>query len=252
MEKAFKYRLYQSSIYNLATSLSQGSGLGTSVSLVDMVKSLAVKKGNVYEVDCELLDLLFDNNHFSRSILNGLQNVVKLFDESVELEKIDASEIYDEFPELLKDLEQSFESRNLKLRFENRDTKGTISVNPSKLFIAVEEIVINSLKFGKTGTEIIIEDFIKEGSYHILVSNEIDSSLYEGITPEKESLVIEPFYRIQPPADEHLRVSRFGLGLGLTMISYIVDCFGGEFRIQNQKKGDKVTVSAEICIPLCG
>ncbi|HNI27813.1 MAG TPA: histidine kinase, partial [Leptospiraceae bacterium] len=86
MEKAFKYRLYQSSIYNLATSLSQGSGLGTSVSLVDMVKSLAVKKGNVYEVDCELLDLLFDNNHFSRSILNGLQNVVKLFDESVELE----------------------------------------------------------------------------------------------------------------------------------------------------------------------
>lgn len=64
----------KNSIHSLKTSLSQGSGIGSMISLLDMIDSVKIQEGNFYKVDKEILDLLLTNNRVTKNMLLGLEN----------------------------------------------------------------------------------------------------------------------------------------------------------------------------------
>ena len=64
-----------------------------------------------------------------------------------------------------------------------------------------------------------------------------------------EKILLEPFFRNHPPVEELIQNNKFGLGLGLSAIDYIIQKHNGNFRIYNQKKNDEVFVYAQIQLP---
>ncbi len=58
---------------------------------------------------------------------------------------------------------------------------------------------------------------------------------YGGIPEEYEKLVLEPFFRIQPPDETIGDVEKFGLGLGLTVVDNVARKHGGIFLIHDVK-----------------
>ena len=94
----------KNSIFNLTTSLSQGGGVGITISLLDMLKMEMVEQGDNYLVNKEILDTLFENNEYSRRVLFGLASVVELMEQTFVMQEMGAVQLIKEFPGYFKSI----------------------------------------------------------------------------------------------------------------------------------------------------
>ena len=249
IDQISRFTLNRLFIYNLATSLSQGSGVGSMVSLVDMMKSLSRETESGYLVDRELLDLLFENNNYTRGILDGLQNMIQIMEMTPRRVKNDLKEIFQDLESDMKALTGLFDNKGIQIVYPEFRDSIPVSIDEEKFILIIEETLINAYKYGKPNSVIEIHVERKKEGAVILIKNKIDSENYEGIPEEMEKILLEPFFRNHPPVEELITQNKFGLGLGLSAIDYIIQKHNGTFRIYNQKKNEEVFVYAEIQLP---
>ncbi len=244
----------KNSIYNLKTSLSQGGGLGMMVSIIEMIQSGARLTENKYEIDKDLLDLLFENNHNSRQLLNGLDRVVGLMEENIPLTETNSLDLMEIVPSIAERLHPFFKKKDLKISLPQNKTNYKIFINLEKILTALEELLINAYKYSTSRSQISIFANISQGYFCISVKNEVAKEPYGGIPEEMEKLVIEPFFRLHPPVEDIISIEKFGLGLGLTVVDYIVRKHNGMFFIHNaiDHTGKQVSncVLSELFLPL--
>ena len=249
IDQISRFTLNRLFIYNLATSLSQGSGVGTMVSLVDMMKSLSQDSDSGVLVDRELMNLLYENNNYTRGILDGLQNMIRIMEMTPRRIKNDLKEIFDDLKSEMETLTTLFDSKGIQIIYPSFQEPTHLLMDEEKILLILEETLINAYKYGKANSEIEIQVEKKQSNICILVKNKIDAEIYEGVPEEMEKILIEPFFRNHPPVEELIEKNKFGLGLGLSAIDYIMQKHGGTFRIYNQKKNQDVYVFAEIQLP---
>ncbi|HMV44733.1 MAG TPA: ATP-binding protein, partial [Leptospiraceae bacterium] len=129
-----------------------------------------------------------------------------------------------------------------------------IEIDIEKIKLVLEELLINAYKYSVSSSRIDIFAHITGTYFCITFKNEIDENSYGGIPPEKEKLVLEPFFRIHPPVEDILAVEKFSLGLGLTVVDFIINKHNGMFFIHNavDHTGKKRTncVLAEVFLPI--
>lgn len=249
-----KFVIQKKSIYSLTTSLSQGSGFGTSVTLIDMIDFMKKDGGDHYAIDKELIHLLVENNVYSRNLLDGLQSMVRLLGASISLHKTPISQFIDELPIALKGIASHFSKKQMELVIKKEYVEGSIEINRETIYLLTEELLLNAFKYSMLGSKVELDLTKDKASFIIRFRNQVHPEFYGGVPPELESVVREPFIRIYPPGDEPLTIVKFGLGLGLTAIDYIVNQHNGSFTIRDEfiptEMGHDNFVVAEVFLPI--
>lgn len=249
-----KFTIHRKSIYSLATSLSQGPGFGTAVTTVDLLAQTKQEAGDFYLVHKEIFDVLVRNNEYCRTLLEGLQEIVNLLENPFFLENLDLVSITREVPELIQKLSLFFKEKKLELVYEPPSLNPQLFANKEKILLVIEEFLINTIKYSQEGSKVSLNFFIENETLSIQVKNQISNQFHHNIHKEIREFAKEPFIRFYPPGEDHIRVLKYGLGLGLTAIDYIITCHKGQFilkeELNDEEGADKKFVIAQVNLPI--
>ncbi len=242
------------SIYNLKTSLSQGAGFGTLVSLIDLLQNMLVDQGDTYSVSKDIMGMLLENNLYCRNQLDGLRAVTGIMEHDFTLTKTTAADLVVQLPGMFSIVEPYFKSKDLRITLPEMKVNCRLELNMEKVGLMIEELAINAYKYSIPGSTINIFTHISEGYLWLSVKNDVPEEPYGGIPRDYEKLVMEPFFRLLPPDESAAKIEKFGFGLGLTVVDNIIRKHNGVFLIHDVKdhtgKNVKSCVMAEALFPL--
>jgi CheY-like chemotaxis protein len=237
----------RNSIYNLMTSLSQGSGFGSQTTAIDLLELIKEDLDDTnYKIDKETVDILIENNHITKQLLKGLRNSLDILDKDSNLKKIRGITLNEKIPEMIKPITDEFHRKNLKISYPIFKNHLFLEVDENMLTMALQELLLNSLKYAPQNSNVDIFTHLSEGYYCISVKNEVSTSPYNGIPKDLEKIVLKPFFRILPPVESLAHLENFGLGLGLTVVDNIISKHHGIFFIHDAK--DHTTESVSLCV----
>ena len=242
------------SIYNLKTSLTQGTGFGALLTVIDIILHSKKDEGKTYSIDKEMLDLLTENFDTCNAQLKGLHDISNLLENLFPVEASDAITLIGAIPGMLKDVLPYLEIKNLRITYPELKTNCGLNLNMETLSLIIEELAINAYKYSIANSTINMFAYIKEGYLWLCIMNEVSENPYGGIPQKYEKLILEPFFRLLPPDESIGRIEKFGLGLGLTVVDNITRKHGGLFLIHDVKDHTeekiKISVLAEIMLPV--
>ncbi len=242
------------SIYNLKTSLTQGTGFGSLLTIIDIIIHSKTEEDTTYSIDKEIIDLLAKNYDTCKSQIDGLHEISNLLENTFEVKMSDANTLIAAIPEMVKAVLPYLQKKDLKITYPELKTNCKLNLNMGILSPIIEELIINAYKYTVPGSTINMFAYIKEGYLWLSTMNEIREKPYGGIPKKYEKLVVEPFFRLQPTEESIEEIEKFGLGLGLTVIDNITRKHGGMFLIHDVKnyidEKAKSSVIAEIMLPV--
>lgn len=223
---------------NLRTSLSQGSGFGSMISIIKRIQKKAEKENGYYKVPEHLMEILIENATVSERVIDLLKYGASIRD-SVQLEQTPIKEIHG----LLYDLSITKMQKYARLKdqriilSENSLAQSTKSIWIDKKFFTkvIEELLFNAFKFSIPNSKIFIlfEGTQNEFILEIFNSPEANQNGTKGIPDELSELVFEPFFRISKYVYPDYPTLDFGLGL--TFTKEVVEQMKGKIKAKNIK-----------------
>ena len=198
----------------------------------DSVKAL----GRVDRLDKNLKGFTTYTSYFYESIS---RNVLR------ELEPIELRDVVNDFEKVIKnDIERSGLSFH-KPVFEDYDL-WTIPMHKSEWASILFNFYINSKKaIKRAGSK--GEIFIRCGKEDERVFLEFSDN-GDGIPPENEGKIFDAFFTTTSAASQYDNAdeSMTGIGLGLKIVSDIIESYGGEIFVHTPNKGFKTTIRVEL------
>lgn len=242
------------SIYSLKTSLAQGAGFGTLITLIDLMRTSIKEDGETYTVDKQLIDMVLENNDYCRAQLEGLNFATDILERSFDLEEKTASQLVDSIPKMIERIIPHFKQKKLELTYPELKHNHRIRYNENIMSLIIEELVVNAYKYATNDSTINILSHVSEGYLWISVKNDVREKPYGGVPEDYEKLVLEPFFRLHPPDESVAKIEKIGFGLGLAVVDYVAKRHDGMFFIHDVKDltGDKnrSCVMADLLLPI--
>jgi len=234
------------SIFNLKTTLSQGSGFGAMATLIDTISqtSKRTEDGQV-SIDGELFALLEENNNHTKSMLRGLDKAVEILELQVNLSKHNSSELIEKISSLILHFEKISKQKSITLKPPIFKSDYKLLLDIDLIFLALKEIILNALKYSPNNSYIDTFITVIDGYFCLSVKNKLKNDLYSNIPQELQKQLTLPFFRFHPPVEDVHGEEPFSLGLGLTMVEYIANKHNGMFFIRNAK--DHTTEDSSLC-----
>ncbi len=244
---------------NINNSFTQGAGLGSMITLLEMLSSAAVKKENKYLVDGNIFDLIMENVLTAQEAFKTFASLDWIISHEFELERVSFRELHgfvkavaDKARELCSIRKQKIIINQLDFSYSNL----FINMNQEYLYKAVYEVLINAMKFSKIGSIIVVLVHISNMKALISVTSDPDKTGEDitGIPIEYEKVIFEPFYRLSKNVFEQYKTLDFGLGL--TLVEKIVTKHGGEVYAGNVvdhsdlKRDPVIKVNTSISLPI--
>lgn len=244
----------KSSIHSLQTSLSQGSGIGAIISLLDMIKVEMKEDGDNYLINKSMMNLVIENQEITKNLLKGLTQLLEIINRNLEKQKIKASELVEKIKHSSEFIIPYLEKKSLRLAMPVLKKEVELDIESDLILLALEEVILNAYKYCAPKTSLEVFTSINQGYFCIVVKNIVDEKPYGGVDEKHENLVLQPFFRIHPPVESVSHLERFGLGLGLTAVDQILRKHNGLFFIHNAKDhtGEQVRlcVMSELLLPI--
>ena len=100
-------------------------------------------------------------------------------------------------------------NKDISVAFPSVNSTCKVEIDLQKMRLVFEELLINAYKYSVSSSRIDIFAHVTGTYFCITFKNEIDENSYGGIPPEKEKLVLEPFFRIHPPVEDILEVEKY-------------------------------------------
>ncbi len=254
IRKSDESSLVISTIKSLSTSFSQGSGVGSIVSLLDLLKMGQETTANGAPVSQEILNLIYLNQEVLRKQLGALAEILSIAEEDPSVELVSASDLSETLTKKSESVHPYLDKKDLKIRFSSRKTKESIKIRKDWIEVAFEELLLNALKYSKAQTCIDVHFGVIDGYFCIAIKNTVEQ-VQALVDPEqREVLVTRPFYRVLPPVEDYSELEQYGLGLGLTAVDLIINKHRGIFHIHNVMDHTSNTIEpcvmAEVFLPL--
>ena len=134
-----------------------------------------------------------------------------------------------ELTNLLKELSQNLDNKNLDISFQDNIT---LKGRPVALKRSLENIIQNGLTYGK---KVLVT--VKKSSNRGLILIEDDGP---GIPEDQYKNVFKPFFRL----DKSRSLNQSGVGLGLAIVEDIINSHGGNIQLgKSQLGGLQVKIS---------
>ncbi len=241
-----------SSIYKLKEYMSQGAGIGTMTTVIDLMARSSVKEGEHYRVKSEIFDFVIENNRFFRTQIEGLRTITDILDSQLEVEETTSTELLGNIPALAEKIIPHMKKRGQNLTCPDLHREYPVRANLDLYSMIIEELLINACKYTPEKGNIDVMARAGEGYLWISVKNDVDE---KGIIDEEQALlVIEPFYRLLPPDESIASLERFAFGLGLTVVDNVMRKHGGLFSIgtviDHTRKEEQPCVLSSILFPI--
>nr|WP_244288213.1 response regulator [Leptospira congkakensis] len=241
-------------ILNLKTTLMQGSGLGAMSTIIDSIQQIKVDQGKDYVISKEFWDLLYENHEHNMAMMSGLDHAVDIIQNNTNLVRRKSEELLGILPSLVESFRNEIEEREIKVNLPVFKQSVYLDFDIDSMKLALHEIITNGLKYSKRKSHFDVFVTFVDGYFCLSAKNNIIEDEYAKQLSNSEKRLIEPFYRIHPPVESFYTKEKFSLGLGLTMVDFILHRHNGMFFIRNaidhttEVKAD--CIIAEIFLPI--
>ncbi len=244
---------------NINISFTQGAGLGAMISLIEVLATSKEKADDRYLVNGKLFDLVMKNVDTAKTALKTFANIDWVISHDFALETFTFYDLYNFIRVVIKKSEEFCGIKNQKIiinDFDQNNKSYRVNINKEFLYKALYEMLLNSMKFSRNNSYIIILISIVNRKVNISVTNEPEKGENDvlGIPVEYEKLIFEPFYRLSRNVYEQYKSLDFGIGL--TLIEKVVGKHKGEVFIGNiidhsdLKKEPVTKVNVTITLPV--
>lgn len=251
-------RLDQNLFHNLRTNFSQGYGLGVLLTLLSLIEEQSEAAPGGRLVDAELLDLAFANAAVARRALETFSEIDDILKREFPLQPASVEDLHSL---LLAAVANSAPAAALGgHQIEAGAAPGggeriVARVAPDALRSVVEELLLNAFRFSAPQSSVLALLKKERDALVISIMNQprAQNARTPGVPPEYESLIFEPFFRMDRTVDE--RYGALDYGLGLTRAQKIVERHGGTLTLYNVKdhlsaQGPGLRVNAELRLQL--
>lgn len=223
-------------IGSIRTSFSQGTGLGSLLSVIGRIQKKAIEKENCFEVSKPMMNFLFENASNARKVITILEEIDKIQSSEMQLEWVTMSELHGILAVIAEKMYEFEKLKSLKISLcENQFIHYPQKIGIHKLYFeqVIFELLYNAFKFSKPKSKIYILIELKQNKLLISILNspEVDASGVYGILPEYSNIIFEPFFRISKLVFESIPTLDFGLGL--TMVDKIIRKHQGQIKAFN-------------------
>lgn len=212
-------------LYSLKSSLNQGAGLGSLVSIAKMIAGGAKKdESGKSLVSGGLIDLLSQNADVAERTLQSISDLYALMDYEPKTQEVSVGEFYNGVCEVAAECERYLPIKNQTLsvaKLQEGEEGKTFEIDIAMIKRAARELILNALKFSGQGEKIEIVISAAGARLYLSVINTPEKSLFKaGGDTDYEKVIFEPFYRLANFVfEEHQTLD---LGLGLTLVEKAV------------------------------
>ncbi|TGM54383.1 hybrid sensor histidine kinase/response regulator [Leptospira biflexa] len=221
------------SILNLKTTLMQGSGIGAMTTIIDSIETIKKAENGNYLIPKEYWDIISENQEHNKSMLKGLDLAVETIQSNLKLNKISSDNLLSILPEIVKEFQLEMEEKEIKVNLPVVKQTVNLELDLNSLKTILHEIFTNGLKYSKTKSNFDIFVTFVDGYFCLSAKNNIIEDDYAKHLLHSEKKLVEPFYRIHPPVESFYKKEKFSLGLGLTMVDFLLHKHNGMFFIRN-------------------
>jgi signal transduction histidine kinase len=116
-------------------------------------------------------------------------------------------------------------NKNLELIFNHLSITLNVTIDTNGFEKVVSNLVSNALRYTPSGGKVIVEPFVSDHSYGLIVK---DSGI--GIPKEDMEKIFEEFYRSKNARE----AEQIGTGLGLNLVKEIVQQYKGEISVKSE------------------
>ena len=221
---------------NINMSFTQGAGLGSMISMIEFLFTNSERTDGKYLVDASIAEHILKNVDTAKTAFKTFANIDWVISHDFDLEKTTLYDFY-YFIRIIKSKAEEFcgiKGQKIIINdFDANQKQYFVSINKEFLYKAVFEVLLNAMKFSKSGTTIVMLISVVNMKAHISVTNEPEKGENDvlGIPKDFEKLVFEPFYRLSRIVYEEYKSLDFGIGL--TLIEKIISKHKGEVFIGN-------------------
>ncbi|PJZ68127.1 hypothetical protein CH373_17930 [Leptospira perolatii] len=213
----------------LTSSMFQGLGIGSLITRLELAEIFMEKQGENYRVSHALIDGILKNKNILRERLERLDTFKSLFNWKISLEKVESERFEATLMDCIRHSEEVAKIKNQTIVQKVKLPALCISSNIDFLRFAVNELMVNAVKFSPNYSRIQIDAFRSKRSLCVQVTNEIlfIEGGISGIPEEYIFKVFEPFIMLNSIFDERFLGIEFGLGIGLNLIQNLakqIDC----------------------------
>ena len=186
-------------------------------------------------------------DHYIDNIRQGGEQLLRLVDDILEYARVQSVDGLEResvaLPLLLRDVVASFgsapENKGLTVTVDAGPDLPTVSADPVRLGRAVRHLLDNAIKFSESGGKVTVGAAVAGHEMEIRVADQ-----GPGIPAEDQEHIFAPFVQ----GDSSINRRHQGTGLGLAMVSRIVELHGGSVTVESQP-GQGSTFSIHLPLP---
>ncbi len=244
-------------VTNMRHNLGQSGGFGNLMALLGLVQNEATADGNFYKIEKDIFELLKENVNMIDKTFSSLENISRISESSLDLEKLSAHDIYSQIKQTVNSTTEISDIQSNKIVFG--DVRESyfgymILMNLEALKKIISEVILNACKFSESASKIFFLFRIQDKKFFISIVNEPKQNTeIIGVPLEYSNLVFEPFFRINKFVFE--KYPSLDIGLGLTMVKELVKKMNGDVSILNLKEfidldSNSIKVRLELEFPI--
>lgn len=194
--------------------------------LTSIIGYLGLIEQDRYRDEVELrhyVQIAYDKSQRLNVLINDLFEYTRMRNSSSQLRLVTFN-LVEMLKQLLEQYRLTLEEAGMSGRLHARDSRLEVTGDPNKLVRVFENLLSNSVHYGKQGKKVELYLF-KEGSHSI-----VEVSNYGEPIPEVDlPYLFDRFYRVDKSRTEHAG----GSGLGLAIAKSIVEKHGGEISVSS-------------------
>ncbi len=251
-----KVYLGKTLIANLRNSLLQGMGLGSLVSLIELLELQKIEEGEYSRVLSKTLKRIFNSISNIHSWLDNVENIRRGYEASYSQEEITEKEFECILNQSVDEMESLRKIKNHTIVKGSFDIPRKVIFNKKVLNMVIREFLMNAFKYSPPETKVHIAVFKAKNSLSVVVMNDIQKieGGISGVPEEFQNEVFEPFVRLNNVFDERYFGEEFSMGTGLSIVQIATYQVGGKVFIYEvidyiSSDSPKKRVAAELIIP---